>query len=102
MEIPMFDSVRVRLTLWYISVMALILVIFSVVVYTLLSRVLYTRVDDGLLAMVEVATKSLANDIEEGQTRESAAQSTVAELFSRQQALAIFDRSAILLAENTS
>ncbi len=98
----MFDSVRVRLTLWYMSVLALVLIGFSVVVYTLLSRTLYARVDEGLRAVVEVAIKSLTNDIEEGQSRESAAQSTVAELFNRQQALAIFDESARLLAENTS
>jgi two-component system, OmpR family, sensor kinase len=98
----MFDSVRIRLTLWYMSVLALVLVGFSVVVYTLLSRTLYERVDEGLRAVVEVAIKSLSNDIEEGQSRESAAQSTVNELFNRQQALAIFDESARLLAENTS
>ncbi len=98
----MFDSVRIRLTLWYMSVLALVLIVFSIVVYTLLSRTLYTRVDEGLRAVVEVAIKSLTNDIEEGQSKESAAQSTVTELFNRQQALAIFDESARLLAENTS
>src|ERR1044072_3361669 len=102
MEISMVDSVRVRLSLWYVSVLALVLVVFSIVVYTLLARTLYARVDEGLRAVVEVAIKSLANDLEEGQTKESAAQSTVTELFNREQALAIFDETAHVLAENTS
>ena len=98
----MFESVRARLTLWYVSVLALVLVAFSFGVYALLSDALYARVDDGLRAVVEITTKSLSNDIEEGQTVQNAAQSTVAELFNPQQAIAIFDESGKLLAENTS
>ena len=98
----MFDSVRVRLTLWYVSVLALVLAAFSLGVYSMLSSALHARVDDSLRAVVQVATKSLTNDAEEGQTSEGAAQSTVAELFNPQQALAIFDASGRLLAENTS
>ena len=98
----MFESVRARLTLWYVSVLALVLVAFSFGVYTLLSNALYARVDDGLRAVVDITIKSLANDIEEGQTIQNAAQSTVAELFNPQHAIAIFDQSGKLLAENTS
>ena len=98
----MFESVRARLTLWYVSVLALVLVAFSIGVYALLSKALYARVDDGLRAVVDITIKSLANDIEEGQTVQNAAQSTVAELFNPQQAIAIFDGSGKLLAENTS
>ena len=98
----MFESVRARLTLWYVSVLGLVLVAFSFGVYALLSNALYARVDDGLRAVVDITTKSLSNDIEEGQTIQNAAQSTVAELFNPQQAIAIFDESGTLLAENTS
>ena len=62
----MFESVRARLTLWYVCVLALVLAAFSLGVYALLSRALYARVDDGLLSLVEITTKSLSNDIEEG------------------------------------
>lgn len=98
----MLESVRARLTLWYVSVLALVLVAFSFGVYALLSNALYARVDDGLRAVVDITIKSLANDIEEGQSVQNAAQSTVAELFNPQQAIAIFDESGKLLAENTS
>jgi two-component system OmpR family sensor kinase len=102
MKIRLLDSVRVRLTLWYVSVLALVLVAFSAAVYVLLSRSLHQRVDEGLRSVVEVATKSLTHDTEEGQTSEGAAQSTVAELFNPQQAIAIFDGSGRLLGKNSS
>ncbi|HYG08403.1 MAG TPA: ATP-binding protein [Pyrinomonadaceae bacterium] len=98
----MFNTVRARLTLWYVSVLALVLVAFSVGVYALISRTLYTRVDDALRSAIEISTRSLSNDIEEGQSKQSAARSTVAELFNPQQAIAIFDEAGMLLAENTS
>ncbi|HXG64862.1 MAG TPA: hypothetical protein VNO70_07120, partial [Blastocatellia bacterium] len=94
----MLDSVRVRLTLWYVGVLALVLLAFGVGVYALLSRSLYKRVDDGLRSVIEVATRSLIHDTEEGQSSLGAAESTVAELFNRQQALAIFDGAGRLLA----
>ena len=96
----MIDSVRGRLTLWYVSVLAFVLIAFSVGVYTLLSRSLYARVDDGLRSVIQVASTSLLHDTEEGQSSAGAAQSTVAELSHPQQALAIFDGSGHLLAEN--
>jgi heavy metal sensor kinase len=98
----MFESVRARLTLWYVSVLALVLVAFSLGVYALLSRALHARVDDGLLSLIEITTKSLSNDIEEGQTVQGSAQSTVAELLNPQQAIAVFDGAGNPLAENTS
>ncbi len=96
----MFDSVRFRLTLWYVSVLALVLVAFSFGIYTLLSRSLDQRVDESLRSVIQVAITSLTHDAEEGQTTEGAAISTVTELFNPNQAMAIFDGSGRLLAEN--
>jgi hypothetical protein len=80
-------------------VLAIVLIAFSIGVYTLLSRALYERVDESLRSVIQVASTSLMHDTEEGQSSEGAAQSTVAELFNPQQALAIFDASGRLLAE---
>jgi heavy metal sensor kinase len=108
MMLRILDSVRIRLTLWYVVVLALVLIVFSAVVYTLLSRALYQRVEDELVTVIEVATKSLIRDTEEGQTSKDAALSiaaarrTAAELFNSEQSLAIFDGSGALLAENVS
>jgi hypothetical protein len=38
--------------MWYVSVLALVLIAFSAVVYTLLSRALYERVDEGLRSVI--------------------------------------------------
>src|SRR5688572_14815709 len=67
------------------------LLIFSAIVYGLLSRALYARVDESLDALVNVAEVSLTHDAAEGQSVEDAALSTVTELSNRQQALAIYN-----------
>lgn len=53
----MFSSVRARLTFWYLFVFGVLLVAFSVLVYVLISRSLYDRVDQ-LLSNTALATAS--------------------------------------------
>ncbi len=96
----MFESVRARLTLWYVSALALILVVFGVAVYVMLSRALHRRVDEALRSTLEISITSLTHDAQEGQSPESAAQSTAAELSHPQQAMMIFDTRGQLLAEH--
>jgi two-component system OmpR family sensor kinase len=96
----MINTVRGRLTLWYVAVLALALAAFGAAFYLLASRALYKRVDSGLRSLIEVSIRSLTNDAEEGQSSLSAAQSTAAELATPDQSLLIFDASGNLLAEN--
>ena len=93
------ESVRGRLTLFFVSVLAAALIIVGGLIYVLLARALYSRIDDNLGAVVQIATTSLTNDLAEGQDVEDAARSTAAELASRQQMLAIYDGTGRLLAE---
>jgi two-component system OmpR family sensor kinase len=93
------DSVRGRLTLFYVSFLAAALVAVGGLIYVLLARALYSRIDDNLRAVVEIAITSLANDLAEGQDTEDAARSTAAELASRRQTLAIYDNAGRLLAQ---
>ena len=93
------DSVRGRLTLFWVAVLASALLAVAGLIYVLLARALYTRIDENLRAVVQIATTSLANDLAEGQDYADAARSTAAELSSRQQMLAIYDTNARLLAE---
>ena len=95
----MLETVRSRLTVWYVSILAAILVVVIALIYVLLARALYERVDDSLRAMVRIAGTSLANDLNEGQDLEDAARSTSSELASRQHMLAIYDGRGRLLAE---
>lgn len=94
-----FESVRARLTLWYVTVLAAILVVSIAVIYVLLARALYTRIDDTLHAVMQIAHTSLTNDLNEGQDAADAARSTAGELASRQTLLAIYDGRGRLLAE---
>jgi hypothetical protein len=49
----MINRVRGRLTVWYVSLLALVLVAFSGTLYILLSRSLYNRVDNDLNSAYE-------------------------------------------------
>jgi two-component system OmpR family sensor kinase len=93
------DSVRARLTAFWVSVLAAALVVVGGLIYVLLARALYSRIDENLRGVTQIATTSLANDLAEGQDYEDAAQSTAKELASRQQMLAIYDTQGRLLAE---
>jgi heavy metal sensor kinase len=93
------ESVRARLTLFYVIVLGVVLLVVGGLIYVLLARVLYTRIDENLVAAVDIATTSLGNDLAEGQDVVDAARSTAAEISSRQQMLAIYDTSGRLLAE---
>jgi signal transduction histidine kinase len=75
------------------------LLIVGGLIYVLLARALYSRIDDNLQALVQITTTSLSNDLGEGQDIADAARSTAAELSSRHQMLAIYDGAGQLLAE---
>jgi heavy metal sensor kinase len=94
----MIDSVRARLTAWYVGVLAVTLVLFELAVYAALSRTLLENVDAALSASIRTVATSLSNDIGEGQSRVEAARATVDELSSRQVAVAVFDTSGELIA----
>lgn len=128
----MLDSVRFRLTLWYVGVLALVLLAFSVGVYALLARSLSERLDGGLRASLEAMASTFARDLVEEETEaavetptgeeteadegtqlegvtkdkeeieKEAALSTVEELNSPDQAIAIFDAQGRLLVERAA
>ena len=94
------ESVRARLTVFHVVVLAVLLLVVGGLIYGLLARALYARIDESLLAVMQIATTSLDNDLAEGQDVADAARSTAAELTSRQQMLAIYDANGQLLAES--
>ena len=51
----MLDSVRTRLTLWYVAGLALVLIPVSVSAYVLLARSLYDRLDARLVSTLQTA-----------------------------------------------
>ncbi len=55
-----FQSVRARLTLWYIVILGCTLVLFSAIVYYQMSRSLYKSVDHKILTISEIIASSIA------------------------------------------
>lgn len=123
----MLDSIRTRLTLWYVSMLALVLLAFSVGVYALLARSLSERLDSGLRVSLESMVVSLTREFSESRTEEETAEETTAEeetknqaapseeeveeeaaysttedLNSPNQAIAIFDARGRLLSERAA
>lgn len=95
----MIDSVRTRLTLWYVGALAVVLTAFSVGVYSLLAHKLSGRLDAGLQTAAEGAARLLAHERDEGETDAEAARSAFDELYFPRQAVAVFDGAGRLLAE---
>src|SRR5262249_60756837 len=95
----MLDTVRTRLTLWYIGVLALALVVFSIGVYAMMARKLGGRLDAGLKAAMEGTARLFAHEKEEGNTDQYAAGSALRKYYYPSQAVAVFDQAGGLLNE---
>src|ERR1700687_5715457 len=57
---PMFESLRTRLTLWYVGILAAVLLAFSSGVYTLVERTLYAHQDARLQSALDVSTDAVS------------------------------------------
>ncbi|MDT7779709.1 MAG: two-component system, OmpR family, sensor kinase [Acidobacteriota bacterium] len=94
----MLDSVRVRLTLWYMSVLALVLIGFSVALYVMVARSLYGDLDDNLRLSLETVTVKLVRELGENKPERQAALDAINELSTRE-AAAVYTSSGVLIAE---
>src|SRR4030088_1618864 len=61
----MVRTVRIRLTFWYVGVLAAVLVTFSIGVYSVLGKSLRQRLDGNLRSATQVAALALNHEIEE-------------------------------------
>ena len=61
----MFNSVRFRLTGWYVGVLSLVMIAFSMGVYSMLARTIREESDRQLMAAIDVLGRSLRHEIEE-------------------------------------
>jgi signal transduction histidine kinase len=97
----MFDSVRVKLTLWYTGVLALVLMLFCAGIYMLMARKLAARLDTNLRTGIEGMTRLFVHEKEEGETDQYAARSVLRKSYFPRQAVAFYDAQGNLLAEQT-
>jgi len=95
----MFGSVRARLTLWHVSVLALLLVAFSLGLYVLLRNNFYERADGILKSVCSATVSILTKELSESGLDELAARDAVKTLNLPEHTLAILDAQGDLLAE---
>jgi two-component system OmpR family sensor kinase len=97
----MFDSIRVRLTLWYTGFLALILIGFSFGTYFVLARITLRRTDAALTELggaFRGAIQQELADHKDPNALRSAASETLQEFRLRDHLFAVFDSNQILLA----
>jgi heavy metal sensor kinase len=92
----MHNTIRLRLTLWYLSILGILLVAFSLYVYSLLSSDLHTEFDTSLLRTA-MATTNYFNEFVERKNEAAGALETVKELQFEELRTAIY-REGVLLA----
>lgn len=102
----MFDSVRVRLTLWYSGVLALVLVCLAAATYWLVARTTDRRtfislaeISQGFLTTLQSEYKDQLNEKAPDPLRAAAAES-VQEFRLRDHRFAVLDSAGNVLAEN--
>ena len=102
----MFDSVRVRLTLWYTGVLALVLICLSVGTYWLVARTTDRRtyislaeISEGFLTTLESEYKDQLNE-KAGEPLRAAAEESMVEFRLRDHRFAVLDSTGNVLAQN--
>lgn len=98
----MFASVRMRLTLWYVGVLALVLVAVCGGVYLFLAHNLYGRLDGELRSAIESVAVALVNERAEGETESEAAKNAIGELYLPRQAVVLFNVEGSRVAEKVA
>ncbi len=97
----MFDSVRVRLTLWYTGLLALILILFSLGSYLVLARSMLGRADTALVNVAGGFRSAILGELDQNSSDaalRSAATETLQEYRFQDYSFAVFGSDGILLA----
>jgi heavy metal sensor kinase len=76
----MFHSVRTRLTVWYAAVLALSLIAFAVLVYSVASAISHARQDDSLKSTAQTVASAYVEEFEEQHSLARAGEVVLTEL----------------------
>ena len=95
----MIESLRLRLTLWYLAFFSLLMLLFSMFLYSLLSQSVVSRLDERLSSEVNTAASLFEAELEElnGDVPKAAAE-TIEEMRPRGILLAVFEDRQLLAA----
>ena len=95
----MFDSVRVRISLWYTGILALLLLSFSAGVYVVLWRNFMERADSVLRSVSSAVVSILGKELSENGLDDLAARDTVKALNFPENSIVIIDGAGDVLAD---
>jgi heavy metal sensor kinase len=100
----MFNSIRVKLTLWYAGVLALLIIAFAIITYLSVNRILTQETDEDLLEMSKTFT-SLVNaegaGEDEGVTEKEAIKEVLKDFRFKDFQISVFSKNGELI-EKTS
>jgi Signal transduction histidine kinase len=94
----MFDSVRIRLTLWHAGVLALSLIVFAFVVYYAAAAIFYERQDESLRSTAQTVASAYVEELEEERSAAKASKVVLAELVFPDRYVEVTDSSGKALA----
>jgi len=97
------NSLRLRLTAWYLAFFSLLFVVFGIFLHGVLSRALEKRLDETLSAEVQTAANLFLDELEEmkGDIPKAAAEA-VSEMRINGSAVAIFEAGRVLAASSAA
>src|SRR6185295_16875544 len=76
----MFDSVRIRLTLWYAAVLALSLIAFALVIYYAAGTIFHERQDESLRSTAQTVVSAYLEELGETHSLSKAGEVVLAEI----------------------
>src|SRR4051794_25506282 len=98
----MFNSVRIRLTLWYAGVLALSLLAFAFLVYYAAANVFYQRQDEALRSTAETVASAYIQELEEEQSIPKANEVVLAEMIFPNRFVEVTDASGNVVASSAN
>jgi heavy metal sensor kinase len=103
MRSGIFNSMRVKLTLWYTGVLALILVVFAVSLYFYLARATRQRTDDALLDTANSFASNFNSELsDENQSGEEAVKEAALSFHSKDQQVIVYDKQRRMIVASTT
>jgi heavy metal sensor kinase len=98
----MFDSVRIRLTVWYASVLAISLITFAFLVYYAAARIFYDRQDESLRSTAETVASAYIQEFEEEGSIAKANEVVLAQMIFPNRYVAVVDSEGRIVAQSSN
>jgi len=98
----MFDSVRIRLTLWYAGVLALSLIAFALVIYYAAGNIFHERQDESLRSTAQTVASAYLEELGETHSQSTAGKVVLAEITFPNRYVQLTDRAGNPIAASAN